>query len=213
MVRDAAQSTGTGVSWEPDDDHRLLRRLLRHSHIFSAAVREVLEEELLRMVSDHPLSLPQFHLLKLIAQQGMHQVGEVAQFLGVSSPAASKNIDKLVRLGLLTRAPDEVDRRVTLLSASRSGQRLVERYEELEVERLGPALEQFRPEEIHGLTRLLDRLSVSLLALDRSQGGFCLKCAAYCEEGCAVAHLQDFCPYEKIRNRCRGVRETGKEVK
>ena len=106
-------------------------QLLRYSHIFASAVRDLLELKVLREVTDDPLTLPQFHLLKLISLNGTHQVGEVAQFLGVSPPAATKNIDKLEGLGLVARSPSTDDRRATLLASSHKGRRLVKRYEAL----------------------------------------------------------------------------------
>ena len=77
--------------------------LLRQTHIFASTVREILEVKLLREVSDAHLTLPQLQLLKLMVRDGQHQVTEVAHFLGVSPPAATKNIDKLEGLpGFLT---------------------------------------------------------------------------------------------------------------
>jgi DNA-binding MarR family transcriptional regulator len=180
-----------------------LRRLLRYSHIFSSAVREILEAKLLAEVSTHSLTLPQFHLLKLISINGQHQVGEVAEFLGVSSPAASKNIDKLERLGLLTRTPSKGDRRATLLSANPKGRELVRRYEVMKAERLAPILERFKPAEIDQLSHLLERFSVLLFDHEKSGDGFCLRCAAYVEEHCPVGHVVGNCPYERIRSRNR----------
>ncbi len=176
---------------------------MRYSHVYSAAVREILEVRYLREVSPKPLTLPQFHLLKLIALNGRHQVGEVAEFLGVSSPAASKNIDKLERLGLVLRAASTGDRRATLLSASPKGRRLVHRYEKLKADRLVPVLRTFRPEEIDRFTHLLERFSVLLFEKERSDDGYCLRCAAYCEERCPIGHVLGNCPYEKIRARNR----------
>jgi len=68
--------------------------LLRYSHIFASAVRDLLEVKVLREVTADPLSLPQFHLLKLIAVNGRHHVGEVALSLGVIAPADTNNNDK-----------------------------------------------------------------------------------------------------------------------
>jgi len=59
-------------------------RLLRYSHIFASVVREFLELQLLHEVSDEDLSLSQLHLLKLITLDGEHQMGQVAEFLGIS---------------------------------------------------------------------------------------------------------------------------------
>ena len=190
------------------DPHRR-NRLLRYSHIFSSAVQEILEARYLGEVSPHPLTLPQFHLLKLIALNGRHQVGEVAEFLGVSSPAASKNIDKLERLRLVTRTPSTGDRRATLLSASPRGRRLVRQYETLKAQRLAPVLQRFRVEEIDQLAHLLERFSVLLFDREKSEDGFCLRCAAYCEDHCPVGHVLGNCPYEKIRSRSRPVEGPG----
>ncbi len=173
--------------------------LLRYSHIFSSAVRDLLELKLLREVTNDPLTLPQFHLLKLISLNGSHQVGEVAQFLGVSPPAATKNIDKLEGLGLVVRTPSDDDRRATLLSSSRKGRGLVKRYETLKEERLEPVLEAFSDAELKQLTRLLERFSLRLIRQEDSGEGLCLRCSAYYAEACPVTHLREGCPYQKVR--------------
>lgn len=178
-------------------------RLVRYSHIFASAVREVLELKLVREVSSVPLTLSQFHLLKLMFLNGRHQVGEVADFLGVSPPAATKNIDKLEALGLVFRAPSEGDRRATLLSVSPKGRRLVRRYEALKTARLAPVLVKFRSKELKQLAHLLERFSLSLLERELAGGddghGVCLRCDAYIESGCPVGQLRGGCPYQTAR--------------
>jgi len=177
----------------------LLMRLQRFSHIFSSVVREILEAKLLREASPLPLTLSQFHLLKLMTINGQHQAGELAEFLGVSAPAATKNIDKLERFGLVVRTPSEGDRRATILSPSRKGRRLVTSYENLKITRLAPVLEDFSLDEIKQLSALLERFSVSLLSRERTRRGFCLRCAAYIETGCPVGHVRGGCPYDRVR--------------
>ena len=178
--------------------------LLRYSHIFSSAVRDLLELKVLREATDAPLTLPQFHLLKLISLNGSHQVGEVAQFLGVSPPAATKNIDKLEGLGLVRRSRSTADRRATLLESSHKGRQLVRRYEALKEERLEPVLDSFSDTELAQLTRLLERFSLQLIKQEDSGEGLCLRCSAYYEEACPVNHLRDGCPYQKARDDKRG---------
>lgn len=180
-------------------DSQDLFNLLRYSHIFASAVREILELKLLREVSESPLTLSQFHLLKLISLNGRHQVGEVADFLGVSAPAASKNIDKLERLGLVARTPSKGDRRATLLSSSRKGRRLVQQYEALKTERLTPVLESFSTEDLRQLTELLERFALALIESEEAGYGLCFRCSAYFEEGCPVSHYHEGCPYLKVR--------------
>jgi DNA-binding MarR family transcriptional regulator len=171
-------------------------RLLRNSHIFASAVREVLEAKMIREASPQPLTLAQLHILKLMTTNDQHRVTELADLLGVSPPAATKNIDKLERLGLVARAPSPDDRRATLLSVSARGRRLVDRYEHIKRERLLPVLGEFRPEELDQLASLLERFSVSLLQRERSHRGYCLRCDAYIEADCPVGRVRGGCPYQ-----------------
>ena len=132
---------------------------------------------------------------------GRHQLGQVADFLGVSPPAATKNIDKLERLGLVVRTPSKGDRRATLLSVSPKGRRLVRKYEDIKTTRLAPVLEGFQPEELGQFTGYLERFSALLLGLEQNEAGFCLRCAAYIEKGCPVGRIRGGCPYQKVHRK------------
>ena len=175
------------------------RYFLRYGHIFASIVREVLEQKYLREVSPSALTLLQFHLLKIIALNGGLQVGEVASVLGVSPPGATKNIDKLERLGLIVRGGRKGDRRATLLSPSPQGRSLVQQYEGLKASRLAPVFEEFSDEDLSRLARLLERFSLSLAKQEDSGAQLCLWCAAYCEQDCAVGEIRGGCPYAKVR--------------
>ncbi|MGB5661402.1 MAG: MarR family transcriptional regulator [Thermoanaerobaculia bacterium] len=174
-------------------------RLLRFSHIFASVVREFLELQLLHEVSDEDLSLSQLHLLKLITLDGEHQMGQVAEFLGISPPAATKNIDKMERLGLVSRIPSTGDRRATLLQPSRQGRKLVSRYEALKEDRLAPVLEGFNKKELKQMADLLERFSLRLIHAQEPMSQICLRCSAYYDEHCPIPHLQNGCPYKQLR--------------
>lgn len=200
------QGRGVDDRVDPED----LFQLQRYSHIFSSVVRELLEVKLLREVTSHPLSLSQFHLLKLISLNGKHQVGEVADFLGVSSPAATKNVDKLEKLGLVSRTPSPGDRRAILLESSTSGRKLVRAYESLKEERLESILAAFSSQDLRQLTNLLERFSLALIQAEESQDGLCFRCSAYFDEHCPITHLREGCPYQKVRQSRDSVVEDGK---
>jgi DNA-binding MarR family transcriptional regulator len=174
--------------------------VLRLSHIFSSVVREILEVRLLEDTTPLPLTLSQFHILKLMTLNGRHQVGELAEFLGVSAPAITKNVDKLERFGLVVRTPSEGDRRAILLAPSQKGRRLVQKYEELKTARLLPVLSGFGEEELEQFTSMLERVAVALLRQEETPRGFCMRCAAYIETGCPVGHVRGGCPYDLIRH-------------
>ena len=187
-------------------------RLLRCCHIFASAIRETLELELLRSVTSKRLTCSQLYLLKLMAENGHHQVGELASFLGVSPPAATKNIDKLERLGLVVRQRSADDRRATLLSASPQGRALVEQYEALKAARLSSALSRFQQEEVSQAMDLLERFAVALLNLDSSEQGCRLRCAAYIADDCAVGRIRGGCPVERAQAGGAGAMQRRKKV-
>ena len=199
MAQAAVKSARSRVRVTAGNGHEDVFRLLRFSHIFASVVREFLELQLLQEVSDEDLSLSQFHLLKLIALDGEHQVGQIAEFLGISPPAATKNIDKMERLGLVSRVPSTGDRRATLLEPSRQGRQLVSRYEALKEDRLAPVLEGFTDKELKHLADLLERFSLGLINAQEPTSHICLRCSAYYDEKCPVPHLQDGCPYKQVR--------------
>jgi DNA-binding MarR family transcriptional regulator len=174
------------------------KQLVRFTHIFSSAVRELLEVGPLGEVTREPLSLCQFHLLKAVALNKHFNSGELAGFLGVSAPAGTKNIDKLERLGFVIRLPSDQDRRVTLLAASAKGRRLVRRYEERKARSLVPVLDAFSPAELRVFARLLERFTLSLVAQEKAGSGFCLYCAANCVRNCPVGRARGGCPYERL---------------
>jgi DNA-binding MarR family transcriptional regulator len=186
-----------GGEHEPDADR--LRRFLRIGHIFSASVQEIVGSHFLAESTDHPLTLSQLHLLKLLANNGGHKVSDAATLLGVSSPAATKCIDKLERLGLLSRAPSTSDRRATMLIASAAGRDLVREYERVNRKRLEPVLAGFSPDEIDKLTDLLERVAVALFDKEGSEMSSCLCCGAYIDNDCSIARVRGNCPYQEMR--------------
>lgn len=194
----AGHVAGQGRGGGPDRTHDELYRLIRHSHIFGSAVRELLEVKLLEEIGADHLSLPQLHLLQLITLNGKHQIGQIADFLGVSPPAATKNVDKLERLGLVTRTPSERDRRATLLASSPKGRRLVDQFQSRKVERLKPVLHEFSEEEVVRLEELLERFSMALIRSEQGTEGLCLRCSAYFDADCPIRHFHNGCPYQKL---------------
>jgi DNA-binding MarR family transcriptional regulator len=197
-------SSHSGPENRPPDDRQAddfwgSFRLLRYSHIFASAVREILELKFLRQVCPEGLTPSQFHLLQLMCHNGEHQIGEVAHFLGVSPPAATKNIDKLERLGLVVRTRSTGDRRATLLSSSEKGRRLVQDYERLKAAQFESILERFDQQELDQLADLLERFSVNLLEMADLGKGICLRCCAHWDEDCLVGRLRGGCPYQERR--------------
>lgn len=176
------------------------RRFLHHAHIFSSTVREILEEKYLRQATTLDVTVPQFNLLKLIAYKGRHQVGELASFLGISQAAASKSVDKLVRLKLITREVQQSDRRAASLSLTNKGKAVIGKYETLKEEKLKEILARLPADELVPLMQGLEKVAHLILEkeLDRNR---CMRCNAYYVDSCMLKPLCGECLYLKNRDR------------
>jgi len=188
-----------GPHGRPTPDAVRLDRFLADSHIFSTTIREVLGVACLAEVSDLPLTLAQLRLLRVLTVDGRYNVSEVAGLLGVTSPAASKCLDKLEAMGLVVRGPSSTDRRAKLLAASDEGRRLVRDCRDAEKRRVATVLEGYDREDLDRLNGLLEQIVVSLLGQRRSLRGFCLRCGVHVEGDCPVGRIRGGCPFDALR--------------
>lgn len=104
------------------------------------------------------MSLPQFHLLRLLADGGL-TVSEASQRTGVTPAAITLLADRLVRAGLLSRERDRHDRRIVRLNLSAAGQ---DRLGKLETQRQAIVrryLERLSPQEREQLLLIVERLA------------------------------------------------------
>lgn len=183
-------------------EQEVYRHFLHHTHVFASTVREILEEKYLRQTTKVDLTVPQFGLLRLIAHSGQHQVGEIAAFLGVSQAAASKTVEKLVRLKLVTREIQKSDRRAVSLNLTSRGKGLINRYEALKEEKLKGILESITAEELAALMSGLEK--VSRLILGREAGrDRCMRCDAYYARPCILRSKCGGCVYLQTRKCSR----------
>ncbi len=178
-------------------------RFLRYGHVLRSLLREFLEEDFLRQVCPHRLTRSQFCFLKLIAANSDLQVGELARSIGVSAAAASKNLDKLERLGLVTREASSEDRRAILLSASREGRRLVRDYERHKAARLTPVIDALGTEKTKTLCDLLEEVCSGMLAGIEEPRETCLRCAGYYRPDCAFEKFQGECALKPRRGEVK----------
>lgn len=170
--------------------------LLHHSHLLSSAVRDVLELNLLHEAAGDEISARQLHLLQFIAPSG-HYIDEVAKFLGVTPPAATRAIDQLEQMGLVVRFPSERDRRLTMLGCSERGRKLVTQYRALVRNRVAAALEGFTDEELTELTLLLERYALALLGDGGIRNTPCLRCAGWYDRNCTLQYTRGGCAWAR----------------
>jgi DNA-binding MarR family transcriptional regulator len=187
----------------------LINEFLGSAHIFARAVAQVIEDELWSEASGRQLTVTQMRLLKLVSHPGgVHTIGDVATFLGVSNAAASKAVDKLVRLMLIKRREGDSDRRAIHLSLTGPGRRLLDAYTAAAQNKLAEIFGPVAAEELQPVIALLDRLSLSIMDGGRSETEqICVQCGTYFREKCLLRHRSARkCLY--LRGRARAAAES-----
>jgi DNA-binding MarR family transcriptional regulator len=103
------------------------------------------------------LTMGQFRLLHLI-EQGVGSVSELAEHQNVSLPSISRQVDGLVKKGLVVRQPSSKDRRVIQLALSNSGAQLLDNLMVRTQQRVAQTLSPLTPSQkqtvLDGLTLL-----------------------------------------------------------
>lgn len=180
----------------------LINDFLGSAQVFASSVNNVIEERLLRQVGPRQLTFSQFKLLKLLALTDAQTIGDVAAFLGVSNPAASKAVDKLVRQGLLARSEAKADRRATELSLTESSRRVLAAYDAVKNRKLTGIFRQFSPDDLRRTSELLDQLSAGIVDHTAKAEDLCLQCGIYYRKKCLVRQLvRRNCFYHRHKTR------------
>jgi DNA-binding MarR family transcriptional regulator len=111
--------------------------------------------------------MAQFRLLHFIQREPTRSLSDLADDLGISSPAASKMVDLLVERGLVERAGVEGDRRRIALALTRGGRDLMRQARQALEARVGERLSGLPAAEAAGLAKALYTLR---LRLDSPEG-------------------------------------------
>jgi DNA-binding MarR family transcriptional regulator len=168
---------------------RLLNDFLGSAEIFTSAVNDLMAKQL-REVTGTDVTFSQLKLLKMVAATGGYSVSNLAQFMGVSTAAASRAVDRLVKRGLLNRAEAADDRRAVQLSLTQEGAELLEKYDQAAEMALRSAFESLTSEQLQETGDLLDQLSVKLVERGNGSNTMCFRCGIHFRDRCLLRRSQ-----------------------
>ena len=190
-----------------------IREFLGSARIFVKAVDEVLEEKLLIQVTGHQLTPSLMKVLELVAFTDVGTLSELAAFLGISTPAASKAVDKLVRRNLLERVGGGTDRRSIRVTLTEEGRRVLTAYNFARTSRLVDLFSKFPAEELKRASALLDQVSAAVAGQTGKAEDLCLQCGIHFRDTCLVRQLlHTNCSYQEQRARRRRLQVAASEV-
>ncbi len=122
----------------------------------AAALVEPLQREI---AARHGIALADLHALRVLELTGTVPVSHLGAELGLARSSATNLVDRLERAGLVERATDPQDRRVTLVSLSAAGLNALESFGMVRQSDLVRRLLGLNEEERAAFADLLDRIA------------------------------------------------------
>jgi len=165
--------------------------------ILSQVMCEICQRSTLEEASEGELSRNQFAILKIISTQGDLPVREIARIMAISNAAASKNIERLVKLDMVARKPHPTDRRSVALALRPFGQATIERHDEVSERKLTKIMAQFSNQEKVSLLDYLQRIIRFTIAEEQDIDMVCFQCNGECGDECVVSELEGSCALER----------------
>ncbi|MCM3002709.1 MarR family winged helix-turn-helix transcriptional regulator [Priestia koreensis] len=101
---------------------------------------------------------PQFHVMHMIAKEGLTRVTQLADLMNVKPSAITVLMDRLIDRDLVERVHSERDRRVVMVSLSEQGKALLEEMTESHRKLMNHYFTQFSVEELNTFYQLFEKL-------------------------------------------------------
>jgi DNA-binding MarR family transcriptional regulator len=181
-------------------DLQAVTDFLGSTQVFSATFNDLMKEHLREVTGDR-LTLAQLKVLRLVSQSGRLGISDVANLLGVSRPAASKAVDRLVQGNLVHRTQAEEDRRGIRITPSGEGLDLLARYEEATEKALDNLFDGISIMHLSELAEWLDRLSLRIIRRADNEGQMCFRCGIYFRDKCLLREHHEHACYLHLQQK------------
>lgn len=106
-------------------------------------------------------------ILHFLDLEGPQRMSDIARLVGVSLPAATITVEKLVEAKLVKRTPDPKDRRVVRIELTSKGRRIVQQMNKVHEKRFGEILAKLSPAERKELIGNFQRIHELLSLIDK----------------------------------------------
>jgi DNA-binding MarR family transcriptional regulator len=159
----------------------------RISNLFNRVMLNPLQFRVPEDLSELELTVPQFQGLLYVLQHQGCSVGDMAEGLSISHPAAVKMVERLHKKGLVEKSECEHDHRVSNLGLTEYGAEVARKVQSERSEVMWRALGRMKQEEIESLVKGLEALLESALDNEDMLKAACLRCGSS-HIGCCVVN-------------------------
>jgi len=168
---------------------------IRNLQLLAFLTRHYLESQFVDEVAEKHFSFVHMNLLRILDTNPGLTVGDIAKFMSVSYPAATKTIDKLVRLGFLRRREDTHDRRIAHLHLTNSGKKMVDKYIDLKRDKILEVVDSFGRDSMRQLNTGMNQFARDVVDTIPIKSGVCIQCGAFSPDHCYPIEEEKKCGY------------------
>lgn len=163
----------------------------RVTSLFARVMMRSMTLRALAEAGSRDLSLSQLQCLRYLARHRKCRLGQISEGLSITSPGATKLIDRLVKKGLVSNSQCASDRRSAEIDLTDEGRRLVESFRAGRLRRLDAILARMAPEERAALELGLEGFVLAALEDEAGMRAACLRCGDEHDPDCLVnqAHV------------------------
>ena len=161
--------------------------------ISSYIVSNICEKQFMEDSAAITLSDNQFYILKILSNESPFNLSNLAKILLISNAAVGKMTDKLVHYKLVRRRFRKKDRRAAVVSITPKGKEIVEKYNNLIIEKQIENFNQFSTNDKEKFKNYLKSFIRNCLHEDMDTNILCYQCHGFCGEDCVVEEQKGFC--------------------
>ncbi len=156
------------------------------SDLFVAIIEKLLTQKMLDQSFDQQVTTAQLVALRYLSLNESSLMSDVAEGLGISFPAATKTIDRLVRKMLVSRVEDPHDRRVVRIRLTDRGRELVSEINRERSRLFARVLERMDPVSRNSLHESMEAFVTSAIDDEGTARSVCLHCGVDHHDDCPV---------------------------
>lgn len=159
----------------PDAERGAVDAVYDFMQLVNASTRSGAQRDRLRKALDVPVTQAGLAALSLVRRNERLTIGDLGRRLDVDQSTISRQVRPLEEQGLLQRAPDPDDGRISWLTVTETGERLMARVEAVARNDFEVALAGWDDADRARLTHLLDRLRVDLRGVRTDDTGWSVR--------------------------------------
>lgn len=166
-----------------DKRAELINDFVASINILASAVDELVQTRFEQEFHE-TVTFSQLNVLMLVARTESGTITNIASFLRVSLPAASKAVNRLVSQKLIERLQGGADRRKNELALTPKGESVLNEYLQIQREALQSLFPKYSETQVREFTGSIDGMTRTIVHHEHAPKELCYRCGIYFRNKC-----------------------------